>query len=106
MQEMQVQSLGLEVPLEEEMATHSRQPNLCPWDFSNLGNPMDTGAWWATVHGVAKSRAQLSTHALYKFKMYDKVTYEYIHCEMITMLSLLTCIISYRYKPFKKMFFP
>ena len=23
-------------------------------------NPMDKEAWWATVHGVAKSRAQLS----------------------------------------------
>ena len=23
---------------------------------SCLGNPMDRGAWWATVHGVAKSR--------------------------------------------------
>ena len=21
-----------------------------------LGNPMDRGAWWATVHGVAKTR--------------------------------------------------
>ena len=27
-----------------------------------LGNPMDRGAWWATVHGVAKSQTQLSTH--------------------------------------------
>ena len=26
-----------------------------------LLNPMDAGAWWATVHGVAKSRAWLST---------------------------------------------
>ena len=25
-----------------------------------LENPMDGGAWWATVHGVAKSRARLS----------------------------------------------
>ena len=25
-----------------------------------LGNPMDGGAWWATVHGVAKSRTRLS----------------------------------------------
>ena len=25
-----------------------------------LGNPMDGGAWWAAVHGVAKSRTQLS----------------------------------------------
>lgn len=24
------------------------------------GNPMDRGAWWAPVHGVAKSRTQLS----------------------------------------------
>ena len=26
-----------------------------PLQFSCLGNPMDTGAWWATVHGVTKS---------------------------------------------------
>ena len=25
--------------------------------YSCLENPMDRGAWWATVHGVAKSRA-------------------------------------------------
>ena len=25
-----------------------------------LGNPMDRGVWWATVHGVAKSQLQLS----------------------------------------------
>ena len=24
--------------------------------YSCLGNPMDRGVWWATVHGVAKSR--------------------------------------------------
>ena len=24
--------------------------------YSYLENPMDEGAWWATVHGVAKSR--------------------------------------------------
>ena len=23
-------------------------------------NPMDRGAWWATVHGVAKSRTRLN----------------------------------------------
>ena len=27
-----------------------------------LGNPMDRGVWWATVHGVAKSWTRLSTH--------------------------------------------
>ena len=25
-----------------------------------LENPMDRGAWWATAHGVAKSRTRLS----------------------------------------------
>ena len=28
--------------------------------YSCLGNPMDRGAWRATVHGVAKSWTQLS----------------------------------------------
>ena len=31
--------------------------------YSCLGNPMDRGAWRATVHGVAKSQTELSTHA-------------------------------------------
>ena len=29
--------------------------NGSPLQYSCLGNPMDRGAWWATVHGVAKS---------------------------------------------------
>ena len=31
-----------------------------PLQYSCLENPMDRGAWWATVHGVAKSRIWLS----------------------------------------------
>ena len=31
-----------------------------PLQYSCLGNPMDRGAWWATVHGVAKSRTRMS----------------------------------------------
>ena len=31
-----------------------------PLQYSCLENPMDGGTWWATVHGVAKSRTQLS----------------------------------------------
>ena len=28
--------------------------------YSCLENPMDGGAWWAAVHGVAKNQIQLS----------------------------------------------
>ena len=34
--------------------------NGSPLQYSHLGNLMDRGAWWTTVHGVEKSRAQLS----------------------------------------------
>ena len=34
-----------------------------PLQYSCLENPMDRGAWWATVHRVAKSQTWLSTHA-------------------------------------------
>ena len=45
-QEMQVQSLGQEDPLEKGMAA---------LQYSCLENAVDRGGWWATVHGVAKS---------------------------------------------------
>ena len=48
-QEVCVQSLGQQVPVEEEMAMHS-----------HLKNPMDRGAQQATVHRVAKSQTRLS----------------------------------------------
>ena len=54
-QEMWVCSLNQEDPLEKEMETPSK--------YCCLGNPLDRGAWWATVHGVAKLRPeQQSTH--------------------------------------------
>ena len=31
-----------------------------PLQYSCLGNPMDGGAWWPTVHGVSKSWTRLS----------------------------------------------
>ena len=30
-----------------------------PLQYSCLENPRDRGAWWATVHGVAKSQTQM-----------------------------------------------
>ena len=43
-----VQSLGRKDPLEKGMAKPYQE------------NSMDRGAWWATVHVVAKSRIRLS----------------------------------------------
>ena len=37
-----------------------REGNSNPLQYSCLENPMEGGAWWATVHGVAKSRTQLN----------------------------------------------
>ena len=36
------------------------EDNGTPLQYSCLENPMDGGAWWAVVHGVAKSRTRLS----------------------------------------------
>ena len=47
-QETRVRPLGREDPLEKGMAIHS--------SVLAQGNPMDSGAWWATVHGVTKSQ--------------------------------------------------
>ena len=46
-QETWVQSLGQEDPLEEKKNGNSLQ-------YSHMGNPRDRGAWWVTVHGLAK----------------------------------------------------
>ena len=51
MQEMRDQSLGQEDPLEKGMVTHS---SILAWRIPQ------TGAWWTTVHEVAKSQPQLS----------------------------------------------
>ena len=40
-----------------------------PLQYSFLENPMDGGAWWATVHGVAKSRTRLSDFTLLHFSI-------------------------------------
>ena len=47
-----------------------------------LENPMDGGAWWAAVHGVAKSGTQLSDFTLtFHFQALEK--------EMATRFTIL-----------------
>ena len=66
MQETWVWSLGWEDPLEEGMATHS---SILAWRI-----PMDRGAWWAAVHGVAKSRTWLSDWAQHSTDVFELIS--------------------------------
>ena len=56
---MKVRSLGWDDPLEKEIGN--------PLQYSSLENPMDRGAWWAIVHGVAKNWTQLKGLSMYPF---------------------------------------
>ena len=58
--------------------------NGTPLQYTCLENPMDGGAWWAVVHGVAKSRTQLSDFTFsFHFHALEK--------EMATHSSVLAC---------------
>ena len=60
MWETQVRSLG-----------QGRSPgegNGNPLQYSCLENPMDRGAWWATIHGVTKSRTRLSDFCVCRWR--------------------------------------
>ena len=56
--------------------------NGTPLQYSCLENPMDRGAWWAAVHGVAKSQTRLSNFTFtFRFHALEK--------EMATHSSVL-----------------
>ena len=59
-----------------------REGNGTPLQYSCLESPMDGGAWWAAVHGVARSRTRLSDFTFtFHFHALDK--------EMATYSSVL-----------------
>ena len=64
--ETRVQSLGQEDTLEKEMAN--------PLQYSSLKNPMDGGAWQATIHEVEKSR---TNHLLESDMIFINLLYQY-----------------------------
>ena len=57
-----------------------------PLQYSCLENPMDGGAWLATVHGVAKSRTQLSDFTMYVYYIFE-ILKMYIQKQMLTMFT-------------------
>ena len=66
--------------------------NGTPLQYSCLENPMDGGAWWAAVHGVAKSQTRLSDLTFtFHFHALEK--------EMATHSSVLAWRIPWTEKP-------
>ena len=66
-----------------------------PLQYSCLENPMDRGAWRATVHGVAKSwiqLKQLSMHALAHQKCWDEI--EALHLTSHLLFHLQSWLVS------------
>ena len=64
------------------LACYTGEGNGTPLQYSCLENPVDGGAWWATVHGVAKSWARLSDFTFtFHFRALEK--------EMATHSSVL-----------------
>ena len=51
-----------------------------PLQYSCLENPIDRDAWWATVHGIAKSRTQLSdfTFSISFLSIHKSIKYTYL----------------------------
>ena len=44
--------------------------NGTPLQYSCLENPMDGGAWWASVHAVAKGRTRLSDFSFFRYTVF------------------------------------
>ena len=61
-----------------------------PFQYSCLEKPMDRGAWWATVHGVAQSQTQLkqlSTHACTQLILIAAVLKKWRHRKVNTFIQ-------------------
>ena len=58
----------------------SEEGNGNPLQSSCLENPIDRGAWWATVHRVAKSQIQL--------KQLSSAMHSYGHCSLFTIAKI------------------
>ena len=57
--------------------------------YSCLGNPMDRGAWWPAVQGVAKSQTRQSPHAYTHYLSHRKVSLPLSQMEANSCIFLL-----------------
>ena len=49
-----------------------------PLQYSRLENPMDRGAWWATIHRVARSQIQLSDFHTIQLKILNNSSEKWV----------------------------
>ena len=63
-----------------------------PLQYSCLGNPMDRDAWWATVHGVAKSWTPLSNLTTCIGSSILHRSFSVIHCSVPCVIFKLICL--------------
>ena len=54
-------------PFQRNQQYFCREGNGTPLQYSSLENPMDGGAWWAAVHGVARSQTRWTSLSLFTF---------------------------------------
>ena len=87
-QEMWVQSLGQEVPLEEGTTTHS---SILGWRI-----PMDRGSWWATVHRVAKKsdKTEVTEHSHLHIPHLDLLSLKFFILMWIACVHIINLIFS------------
>ena len=65
--------------------------NGSPLQCSCLENPMDRGAWWAAVHGVAKGQTQLSNFTFMYWRRKWQPTPVFLPGESQGWWSLVGC---------------
>ena len=62
-----------------------------PLQYSCLDNPMDRGAWWAAVHGVARSQTRLSDFTFIHWRRKQQPTPVFLPGESQGRRSLVGC---------------
>ena len=79
------------IPLNNPQKEEPGEGNGNPLQYSCLGIPMDGGAWWAAVHGVAKSQARLSDFTFMHWRRKWQPTPVFLPGESQGRGSLLGC---------------
>ena len=80
-----------------ESGSSPEQGNGNPLQYSCLGNSMDRGAWWATVHGVTKGQTWLRDYAQGQDSFYNvkSVSFNYVTqcccCCLVAKSCLMLC---------------